>query len=1143
MSSSTTPLSTSRITRSSAGKAKRDAPPANAGRYATSATPDVDDDLTRDAPPANQGRYAAPATPGRDDESSTRRPFLITRPRSTTLSTGKSPVSESASTVRRAPGLRPLLGPEQIGTIVKSQLEKKIGKRAGSFATVLEQERDESPSPMEVPSLSRSERTSSFEVLVSKRLYDWERPRPGEIATGDSPYSAQETEELVSLPLSEIPASPSQRMTRIRMIAEDLRYRRGEDDDVLGALQLTFDKEELRKVFPRRIEEHEPSEGSQQRRFLFNQDYVSHLHSVMTLTAETLNLFLQAAGSERSFSYGSSKYYDGQTFGDMLYREWPAQTIALSLEKRLLERIAAAHRAISVFMNNAEVVPGRGMPRPASPAFTDNSTFASRVIQTLRGEGPVISSPRQEDAAWASAMADEARNSYSRAASEAPEGQPIASTSYSHLSKGKGKDPREFPARTTTQAEASAVPAAPQEGGHDADDEDERRAPRRSRNNSHRAPSRPLSQRSSLNRRNSNTGRSSRAHTPAPAPSNPGSPDPGNAPDPPAPPSYSSPGSTISHASRAGGAPNRGPRGQRGPLGPPGPEGGPGDDGPSGPTGPPGQPGERGPPGLRGNPGPPGPPGPPGAAGANAPGANRTTGLRYEEKLKASEFPAFDGTEDTYGTWAEKGDAYFHYGQQSASVEDLGRVATFNFTGIAAVWWHGLTQEERNERTEHWPTLRDAARESLLAASWVEKQWVKFQAMRYQQTEHEKEAPAQYFSRKVKLRQILMPIYPDTPDEERAFEVLDLWTHCPTSWAAHIDTSLCPTTAELIKVAMDKREQLQASNITDLSRLVRNELQRQNQRRFANAQLADIEEEGEETAFDSMIADAKASANKGPARAPGTYPYPQAHNRSRKTPPRPCRNCGSPLHYDQDCASWRKLGNGNEKPKQNSKMNELYHKSYIAMIDSRDDEYEAQCATFFASLDSDIPTEVLVVDAKLVNDVARDDAPEESNDFSTPDSDGSHSWQELAATTADIENLILPEEDIYMYEPNRIWERPAGHAVQGVEAFKIRCHVNTLKEPAAIVIGDSGAAPMLISQDFLQNLQASKPKRQGGARLKLIQLTGSAKCSEFAKLDLYFRSQLGPVCLKGVEAYVVKDMEANLIIGEDTQLAWQLHTI
>ena len=45
------------------------------------------------------------------------------------------------------------------------------------------------------------------------------------------------------------------------------------------------------------------------------------------------------------------------------------------------------------------------------------------------------------------------------------------------------------------------------------------------------------------------------------------------------------------------------------------------------------------------------------------------------------------------------------------------------------------------------------------------------------------------------------------------------------------------------------------------------------------------------------------------------------------------------------------------------------------------------------------------------------------------------------------------------------------------------------------------------------------------------------------RIDLYFRSQLGPVCLKGVEAYVVKGMKMNLLIGKDTQLAWQLHTM
>jgi len=126
--------------------------------------------------------------------------------------------------------------------------------------------------------------------------------------------------------------------------------------------------------------------------------------------------------------------------------------------------------------------------------------------------------------------------------------------------------------------------------------------------------------------------------------------------------------------------------------------------------------------------------------------------------------------------------------------------------------------------------------------------------MRYQQPGHEKEMPAQYFSRKVKLRRILLPIYPDTPPEERAFEVLDLWTHCPSTWAAHIDTSLCPTAAELIKVATDKREQLQASNVTDLSRLIRAKFHKQNQRRFTNAQLADIAEAEEEMEFNSLMA-------------------------------------------------------------------------------------------------------------------------------------------------------------------------------------------------------------------------------------------------------------------------------------------------
>ena len=114
--------------------------------------------------------------------------------------------------------------------------------------------------------------------------------------------------------------------------------------------------------------------------------------------------------------------------------------------------------------------------------------------------------------------------------------------------------------------------------------------------------------------------------------------------------------------------------------------------------------------------------------------------------------------------------------------------------------------------------------------------------------------------------------------------------------------------------------------------------------------------------------------------------------------------------------------------------------------------------------------------------------------------------------------------------------------MKGIDTFKLHCHVNSLREPATIVIGDLGAVPTLISSNFLSKLTQFRPKACTGQKLKLIQLTGCTRYSKYVKLDLYFRSQLGPVCFKGVEAYVIKGMEANMLIGEDTQLAWQLHT-
>jgi hypothetical protein len=232
-----TPASAERKIPTTAPKSDRDAPPTSSGQYAVPATPERDDDPSslkdeKDALPASRGRYATPATPGHDNESAV-----------------KSPISESASTVRRAPLQRLFLGPQQIDSLMKSQYGKKLGKLPDSFATVLKQDREETPTPIEMPPSVQSNNSGSFELLSSKR-----HARVGAMSEGLvsflSPPNDTDSEVLNATQVNDNMPSSQSRMAKIRAIAEDVRHRSGADDDLLGALQLTFNKERMKDIFP-----------------------------------------------------------------------------------------------------------------------------------------------------------------------------------------------------------------------------------------------------------------------------------------------------------------------------------------------------------------------------------------------------------------------------------------------------------------------------------------------------------------------------------------------------------------------------------------------------------------------------------------------------------------------------------------------------------------------------------------------------------------------------------------------------------------------------------------------------------------------------------------------------------------------------
>ena len=112
-----------------------------------------------------------------------------------------------------------------------------------------------------------------------------------------------------------------------------------------------------------------------------------------------------------------------------------------------------------------------------------------------------------------------------------------------------------------------------------------------------------------------------------------------------------------------------------------------------------------------------------------------------------------------------------------------------------------------------------------MSVKWVEKEWLKFEHLCYWQQGHEDEMPAEYLSRKQRHHRRILPIYPDSTPADLHMEVAQVWNHVPLSWHAHVDHTLVETTADLIKLASDKEEQLQASSANQIQRLIRVELQ------------------------------------------------------------------------------------------------------------------------------------------------------------------------------------------------------------------------------------------------------------------------------------------------------------------------------
>src|SRR6266852_6023712 len=651
----------------------------------------------KDALPASKGMHATTATPVRDDEPATVKrirpsPASGSPEYFTPLNANNPPAAgsskrapDSGQTVRHALGTRPLLGPNEISTILRADHTAPRGKGKKRDAG-----RSDAESPSPLGPYDRRATASSDSYVLPRPIRGKKDTKSGTVS--ESPSVQSSTLSSNAFPISEDGEgnplyAPDSRLDRVRRIADDLQHRRGASSDLFGAIDLTFDGARRDQVFPVRIEEVKPAAGTDKpSRYRLQSEYAAHLIAVMELVSDTLNEFLRAAASPRMFSFGSSTYYSNRSFEELVNSDWPSQAIVVSLEWRLIMRIQAVQIAITRFLSDAAFIPGQ-IPRVASPAFTNNSVFAQRIQQLIHEDMPnrTPASPRGEDEAWSRDVNNHAQLAYDLASlQEVPENAPASPKPSVSGSRIRPVDLALQASPRTQTIKSLASPRTQTILSRAA-------SPAPSRGDKSDRPSRP-----SHNSSPSDSEPPRRGPPPPPPPDDPDADDEGDGPP------------SSRHSPAPGGIP-RGPRGQRGLPGPPGPPGPPGLPGADALEGEPRRPGPRGPLGPPGTPGPPGPPGPlnPADPAARPPAEPRPTGPYFKEGITAADFPSFDGTPSAFDEWLETGDRFHQYGHNTRLNDHLARVATRNFKGIAAAWWAGLSQDDRDTHTEHWPILRD----------------------------------------------------------------------------------------------------------------------------------------------------------------------------------------------------------------------------------------------------------------------------------------------------------------------------------------------------------------------------------------------------------------------------------------------------
>ncbi|KDQ28701.1 hypothetical protein PLEOSDRAFT_1013472, partial [Pleurotus ostreatus PC15] len=116
-----------------------------------------------------------------------------------------------------------------------------------------------------------------------------------------------------------------------------------------------------------------------------------------------------------------------------------------------------------------------------------------------------------------------------------------------------------------------------------------------------------------------------------------------------------------------------------------------------------------------------------------------------------------------------------------------------------------------------------------------------------------------------------------------------------------------------------------------------------------------------------------------------------------------------------------------------------------------------------------------------------------------------------------------------------------GLNAQGIRSLHIQASVVTPSEPVITARLDSGADITLMSQEYWNSLPTNvRPPLRSGSKVHLQQLTCSATILGYVNTCIYVRSESEQLIQFDIEAYIVKDMQVPLLLGEDFMTTYEM---